>query len=42
MLAGDEILATAILQRLLQLCHVVNIDGKNFRLKEMEAKATNR
>jgi len=42
MLAGDEILATAILDRLLQHCHVVSIDGKSFRLKEMEAKATNR
>ena len=41
MLAGDEILATAILDRLLHHCHVVNIDGKSFRLKEMEAKATN-
>ena len=39
MLAGDEILATAILDRLLHHCHVVNIDGRSFRLKEMEAKA---
>jgi DNA replication protein DnaC len=42
MLAGDEILATAILDRLLHHCHVVNIDGRSFRLKEMEAQAANR
>lgn len=42
MLAGDEILATAILDRLLHHCHVVTIDGRSFRLREMEAQATNR
>ena len=42
MLAGDEVLATAILDRLLHHCHVVNIDGKSFRLKEMEAQAATR
>ena len=42
MLAGDEILATAILDRLLHHCHVVNIDGRSFRLRELEAKATSR
>ena len=42
MLAGDEILATAILDRLLHHCHVVNIDGRSFRLRQMEAQATNR
>ena len=41
MLAGDEILATAFLDPLLHHCSIVNIDGKSFRLKEMEAKATN-
>jgi len=42
MLAGDEVLATAILDRLLHHCHVVNIDGRSFRLKEMEAQAAAR
>jgi len=42
MLAGDEVLATAILDRLLHHCHVVNIDGRSFRLRQMEAQATNR
>lgn len=36
MLAGDEILATAILDRLLHHCHVVQIDGKSFRLRNLE------
>ena len=42
MLAGDEVLATAILDRLLHHCHVVNIDGRSFRLKEMEVQAATR
>jgi len=36
MLAGDEILATAILDRLLHHCHVLQIDGRSFRLRDME------
>ena len=36
MLAGDEALATAILDRLLHHCHVVTIDGRSFRLREIE------
>ena len=36
MLAGDEVLATAILDRLLHYCHVVHIDGRSFRLRAME------
>ncbi len=40
MLAGDEVLATASLDRLLHHCHVVQIDGKSFRLREMEKKAS--
>jgi DNA replication protein DnaC len=36
MLAGDEALATAILDRLLHHCHVVAIDGRSFRLREIE------
>lgn len=38
MLAGDEVLATAILDRLLHHCHVVQIDGRSFRLREMDAQ----
>ncbi|MBD3370368.1 hypothetical protein GF402_08410 [Candidatus Fermentibacteria bacterium] len=36
MLAGDELLATALLDRLLHHCPVVNIDGKSFRLRHIE------
>ena len=36
MLAGDEVLATAILDRLLHYCHVLQIDGRGFRLRDME------
>ena len=36
MLAGDEALATAILDCLLHHCHVVQIDGRSFRLREIE------
>jgi DNA replication protein DnaC len=42
MLAGDDVLATAILDRLLHHCHVVNIDGRSFRLKSIEAQVNNR
>lgn len=42
MLAGDEVLATAILDRLLHHCHVVNIDGRSFRMREIERKAQGR
>lgn len=38
MLAGDEVLATAILDRLLHHCHVVQIDGRSFRLKDLDLK----
>ena len=37
MLAGDEMLATAILDRLLHHCHVLQIDGRSFRLREIES-----
>lgn len=40
--ASYEILATAILDRLLHHCHVVNIDGRSYRLRQMEAQATDR
>lgn len=35
-LAGDEVMATAILDRLLHQCHVLNIKGRSYRLKELE------
>ena len=34
-LAGDEILATAILDRLLHHSHVLNIKGRSYRLREL-------
>jgi len=37
LLAGDEVLATAILDRLLHRSHVLNIKGRSYRLKELEA-----
>jgi len=40
MLAGDDALATAILDRLLHHCHVVQIDGRSYRLREMEKAST--
>ena len=38
MLAGDEALATAILDRLLHHCHVLSIDGASYRLRHLEAQ----
>jgi DNA replication protein DnaC len=38
MLAGDEVLATALLDRLLHHCNVVNIDGRSFRLRQIEER----
>jgi len=38
-LAGDEVLATAILDRLLHHAHVLNITGKSWRLKALEEAA---
>jgi DNA replication protein DnaC len=35
-LAGDEVLATAILDRLLHRSHVLNITGRSYRLRELE------
>ena len=35
-LAGDEVLATAILDRLLHKCHVLDIKGRSYRLRELE------
>jgi len=36
MLAGDEVLATAILDRLLHVSHVLNIRGRSYRLRDLE------
>lgn len=38
-LAGDEILATAILDRLLHRSHVLNISGRSYRLRELDRAA---
>jgi len=38
MLAGDEVLTTAILDRLPHHCHVVHVDGSSYRLWEMEQR----
>ncbi len=35
-LAGDEAMATALLDRLLHRSHVLNIKGRSYRLKELE------
>jgi DNA replication protein DnaC len=37
-LAGDEVLATAILDRLLHRSHVLNIRGRSYRLRELEER----
>ena len=36
MLAGDEVITTAILDRLLHSCHVLNIRGRSHRLRDLE------
>jgi DNA replication protein DnaC len=41
-LAGDEVLATAILDRLLHRSHVVNIKGRSYRLRDLEQAAVSR
>jgi len=35
-LAGDEVMATALLDRLLHHCHVLNIKGRSYRLRDLE------
>ena len=37
MLAGDETLAAAILDRLLHASHVLAIKGRSYRLRDLEA-----
>ena len=41
-LAGDEVLATAILDRLLHRSHVLNIRGRSYRLRDLEQAAASR
>jgi len=36
LLAGDEVLATTILDRLLHHSHVLNIKGRSYRLRDLE------
>lgn len=40
--AGDEVLATAILDRLLHRSHVLDIKGRSYRLRELERAAGHR
>ena len=35
-LAGDEVMATAILDHLLHRSHVVNVTGRSYGLKDLE------
>ena len=35
-LAGDEVMATALLDRLLHKCHLISIRGRSYRLRELE------
>ena len=41
-LAGDEVLASAILDRLLHRSHVLNIKGRSYRLRDLEQAAVSR
>lgn len=38
-LAGDEVMAAALLDRLLHRCHVLNIKGRSYRLRGLERLA---
>jgi len=40
-LAGDEVLAGAILDRLLHSATVLNIQGRSYRLKDLESSLAN-
>lgn len=42
MLAGDEVITAAILDRLLHSCHVLNIRGRSYRLRDLEANLKER
>ncbi len=39
-LAGDEVMATALLDRLLHKCHLISIRGRSYRLRDLEKAAT--
>ena len=41
-LAGDEVLASAILDRLLHRSHVMNIKGRSYRLRDLEQAVVGR
>jgi DNA replication protein DnaC len=41
-LAGDEVLATAILDRLLHNSHVIDIKGRSYRLRDLERAVAQR
>lgn len=36
-MAGDEVMTTALLDRLLHRCHVFNIKGRSYRLRDLES-----
>ncbi len=36
--AGDDVMVTALLDRLLHKCHVFNIKGKSYQLRDLEAQ----
>lgn len=36
--AGDDVMVTALLDRLLHKCHVFNIKGKSYRLRDLESQ----
>ena len=36
MLSGDEVITAAIQDRLLHTCHVLNIRGQSYRLRDLE------
>ena len=42
LLAGDEALTTAILDRLLHNAHVINIKGRSYRLRDLESALVSR
>ena len=37
-LAGDEVMATAVLDRLLHKAHVFSVRGNSYRLRDLERK----
>ena len=39
-LAGDEVMTTALLDRLLHRCHVFNIKGRSYRLRDLDGRTS--